>query len=316
MRCVRTALMAISIAALAGAAAGQWRADPKHPRPPLGNNPHPVIWGGQQPRPTPPAAPSQPAPSARPSPHREPPPAHAEHDRHDGHHRGAQIALANYFAARYLRGVYCYDAFGNPYFYYAYPQSYFPDQPFFGQPAVQPWMGFPAQPAEVEPAEETPAQLRGTNAHAVALSQKFVGYGDAQFAKGKYAEANDRYRKAAQAAPQSPDALFRQAFALAATGRYDLAVRAIKRGLALDETWPRSGFSLDDLYQGNAAAKETHLDSLAAAAQKRPNDANLLFLIGVYLYFDGQAERAAPFFRLAAQLAEGNAEYIVPFLTK
>jgi tetratricopeptide (TPR) repeat protein len=322
MRYVRLALAAVCVAAIGSAAAAAERRDSqKNPRQPLGNNPHPVTWGGQQPRLAQPAArpapPSHPSPTTRPAPARHEPPEHAEHDRRDNHHHDVDVRLARYLAARYLRGVY-YDAFGNPYFYdYGYPQVYYSDQMLLAPAASQPWMGFAAaaQPRDAEPPEDLRSQLRGTNAQAVARSQKFVGYGDALFAKGKYAEANDRYRKAAQAAPQLPDALVRQAFALGATGRYDLAARAIKRAVALDPTWPKSGFALDELYQGNAAAKETHLEALAAAAQKRPNDADLLFLVGVYLYFDGQAARARPFFGAAAQLAGGNAEHIAPFLS-
>ena len=93
-------------------------------------------------------------------------------------------------------------------------------------------------------------------------------------------------------------------------------MRAINRGLEIDPRWPESGFSLDELYKDNVAAKAAHLEALAAAAEKRPNDANFLFLIGVHLYFDGQAARAAPFFRAAAQLAPGNVENVLPFLAR
>ena len=78
-----------------------------------------------------------------------------------------------------------------------------------------------------EPPEPNPADQRATNAQATALGQKFIGYGDAWFAKGKYFDANARYRDAARTAPQLADAYFRQGFALAALGKYDAAVKAI-----------------------------------------------------------------------------------------
>jgi tetratricopeptide (TPR) repeat protein len=85
--------------------------------------------------------------------------------------------------------------------------------------------------------------LRGTNPEALALAWKFIGFGDAHFNNQKYSEALQRYRKAVRGAPQLADGYFRQGYALAAIGRYDLATRAIKRGLRLDPGWPRSNFS-------------------------------------------------------------------------
>jgi tetratricopeptide (TPR) repeat protein len=274
-------------------------------RQPLGNNPHPVIWGGKQQ--------AQPAPP----PQRSPPPQqqHAERGHHDSRHRDVDNrfyhAVAHYLRTNAYGWIpyYGYDyGYNYPYYYpYAYSPPYVPATGVYNPPAASDLD---------EPPEESRAQLRATNAASVARAQKFIGYGDALFARGKCAEANDRYRKAAQAAPQLADALFRQGFALAATGRYELAVRAIKRGLALDPKWPQSGFALDELYKDNMVDKAKHLEAMAAAAQKRPNDADPLFLIGVCLYFDGQAARAAPFLSLAAQLSGGNAEYVSPFLAK
>lgn len=319
MRYMRLALAAICVAAVGtGLAAAAPRDMQRNPSPPMGNNPHPVFRGGQPARPA--LRPSQrptPRPSSRPSVRPSQPsvrpsqPANANRQRYDNRNRNTNVNNANrvyYLGGSYLLG----NAFGYlPYYSYGYPCYY--NYPFvYYSPQV-----VPRHNADLtEPPDMDGAIQRATNAESVARGQTFIGYGDALFARGKYAEANDRYRKAAEAAPQLADALFRQGFALTATGRYDLAVRAIKRGLALDPTWPESGFALDELYQGNAAAKGQHFDLLAAAAQKRPNDADLLFLVGVYFYFDGQAARAAPFFQLAAQLAGGNAEYIVPFLAK
>jgi tetratricopeptide (TPR) repeat protein len=275
----------------------------------VGNISHPITWGGRPSMPAPQRPvvrnrqPSRPAPPPQRSSSRPATPSRANGQTHDNHRRDTNRDRVYYSAGSYVLG----GAYGwNPYYGYGYPyycRDYYPVVP---PPAVD-FTGLP---------EDNRSQQRATNAQSVALAQKFIGYGDALFAQGKYADANDRYRTAAESAPQLPDALFRQAFALAATGRYDLAVRAVKRGLDLDPRWPSSGFTLDELYKDNAAAKSDHLESLAAAAQKRPNDADLVFLMGVYFYFDGQAARAAPFFRVAAQLAPGNADYIAPFMAR
>jgi len=159
-----------------------------------------------------------------------------------------------------------------------------------------------------------PDNIRATNARSLALAWKFIGYGDAQFEEQKYVQANARYRKAARAAPRLGDSYFRQGFALLATGRYDLAADAMKRGLKLDPAWPGSDFTLEELYGPNALAKSGQLDALAKASEEEPNNADLLFLVGVFLHFDGQPGRARPFFQRAAQLAGGNDGHIRAFL--
>jgi tetratricopeptide (TPR) repeat protein len=227
------------------------------------------------------------------------------------------------------------DCYLNPYFY---PPSYYGG---YVPPAFltgDPWLGAMAMPGafgidprlananvfarprlndrDVDDAEPRKSADRSTNAQAVVLALKFIGYGDALFVQQKYAEANDRYRKAATSAPQLADPWFRQGFALAATGRYELAQNAFKRGLKLNPKWPKSGFDLDELYGPNAITKTAQLDAMANTAEENPNDAGLLFLIGVRLHFDGQADRAKVFFQRAAQLVGGdeNAEHVRAFL--
>jgi tetratricopeptide (TPR) repeat protein len=168
-----------------------------------------------------------------------------------------------------------------------------------------------AAPKEVPPKQPNP---RGTNQEAVSLGWRFIGYGDAHFADGKYSDAYQRYRKAVQAAPQLAAGYFRQGYALAAIGRYDLAAKALKRGLALDAGWPASGFSNDELYGQNELAKTAHLDAMAKAAQEQPNNADLMFLLGVYFHFDGDPDRAAVFFRRAAQLTGVEDAHLKVFL--
>ena len=117
-----------------------------------------------------------------------------------------------------------------------------------------------------------------------------------------------------RAAPQLADGYFRQGYALAAMGRYDLAARAIKRGLGLDPTWPRSDFNNHELYGDNRLAKTAQLDAMAKAAEEKPHDADLLFLLGVLLHFDGQPDRAATFFKRAGQLAGGDDAHLRAFM--
>jgi len=95
-------------------------------------------------------------------------------------------------------------------------------------------------------------------------------------------------------------------------GRYELALKALKRGLDLDPGWVRSDFRNDELYGPNQAAKRAHIDTLAKAATEGPEDPDLLFLLGVFLHFDGQADRAATFLQRADQL--GASAHVKAFL--
>ncbi len=216
------------------------------------------------------------------------------------------------------------------------PPIHIPAEELYGPRAVQRFMGVdhwfqqpqpstniiiqrgaePAGDAASVPPPEDAKPPRATNQQALNLAWRFIGFGDAHFGNSNYAEANDRYRKAATASPQLADSYFRQGYALMAMGRYDLAVGAIRRGLALAPGWPQSGFSNTELYGDNRQAKAAHLETLAAASEKAPNDADLLFLVGVCLHFDGKPERARPFFERADQLLAEDDAYVKAFLVE
>jgi len=213
-----------------------------------------------------------------------------------------------------------------PYPRYYVPPLIIPAETLYGPEPIKRLMGWdrPVQPRRnviiVPPPDDAPEaakpDLRGTNARSIELARKFIAIGDNHFANQRFIEANSRYRTAARAAPQLADVYFRQGFALAATGRYDLAAKALKRGLQHDPGWARSGFRLAALYGENRAAKTAHVEAMAAAAEKEPGNGDLLFLVGVYLHFDGHADRSGPFFQAAAKLAAGDDAHLRGFLEK
>jgi tetratricopeptide (TPR) repeat protein len=149
------------------------------------------------------------------------------------------------------------------------------------------------------------AAERGTNQRANNLAWRYISFGDAHFANQKYSEAYDRYKKAAQSGPQVADAWFRQGFALAALGRYEQAVKAIKRGLELRPDWAASDFTLDEIFGKDDVAKKSRLDAMTKAAEDDPNNGDLEYLLGLHLYFDGKPDKAAGFFHRSAELG-GN----------
>jgi tetratricopeptide (TPR) repeat protein len=159
----------------------------------------------------------------------------------------------------------------------------------------------------------SPPPVRIANAEALARGRQFIDYGDARFRRQQFTEAYQRYSKAGEAAPTLAIAYFRKAMAQAALGRYKPAVKSIERGMKLAPDWPQSGFRLDELYADNLAAKRMHFEQLATAAEKEADSADLMYLLGVELFFDGQPQRAQTFLARASELGTRR-EFVGGFL--
>ncbi len=159
----------------------------------------------------------------------------------------------------------------------------------------------PKPPADVPAAPRKP---NATNAEQKARAGRFIGFGDSQFEKQNYLAAIGRYKTAMSTAPDLAEAYFRQAFARVALGQYEAAASAFRRGLALRSNWRGTPFRLEDLYGKAPLPKNAHIEKLAMAVEDNPFDADLLFVLGLQLFFDGQADRAGVFLTRAAQLGE------------
>jgi tetratricopeptide (TPR) repeat protein len=157
-------------------------------------------------------------------------------------------------------------------------------------------------------------KVRISNAQALARGHRFIGFGDEQFRRQNHAGAYDRYKKASAAAPDLEQAYFRQAFALVALGRHEMAAAALRRGLRFQPDWARTRFWIGELYGDNQRSKTAHLEALAEAVAEQPENADLLFLLGVWLYCDRQPERARNFFLHARELEPGGVGHITAFL--
>ncbi|MEX2118296.1 MAG: tetratricopeptide repeat protein [Pirellulales bacterium] len=233
---------------------------------------------------------------------------------------------------------YYHDYYYDPYFRgpIVYPPLVVPAETMYGPQALRRFMGVDQPPAAapapapaiqagqaagggfgvLAPAAPDPARPKRppSNAEAVARSRQFITFGDEHFRQQKFANAYQRYKKAVAAAPDLADPWFRQGQTLLAMGRYDSAASALKRGLSLKPDWPRTAFRLDQLYGANQLAKTTHLEALARAATQKPDNADLMFLLGVQLYFDGQADRARNFFIRSRDLALDAGDHLFAFL--
>jgi tetratricopeptide (TPR) repeat protein len=214
------------------------------------------------------------------------------------------------------------------------PPLWIPPGALFGPQAVQRFIGADNPPQFVVPQTRVPPKQAGfgvlasnpplakaaqkpraTNADSRARSQRFIVLGDGYFAKQAYSDASQRYKLAVQAAPDMADGYFRQGLALVALGHYDAAARSLKRGLTLEPNWAATDFRLSTLYADNGLAKAAHIEALAQAALRAPSS-DVLFLLGVMLYFDGQPARAKPFLVRSRELAAGDDAHLDGFLRK
>jgi hypothetical protein len=159
-------------------------------------------------------------------------------------------------------------------------------------------------------------KLKATHAEQKARAGRYIGFGDTNFEQQKYHAAFTRYQTAIEIAPDVAESFFRQAFALVALGRYEKAAAAFRRGLQIRSDWRGTPFRLDELYGGAAVAKTQHIETLARAVEANPFDADLLLVLGMQLFFDGQADRAAVFFARAAQLGAHEDHLLDDFLGK
>jgi hypothetical protein len=155
---------------------------------------------------------------------------------------------------------------------------------------------------------------RISNAETRQKANRYISEGDELFRAQNFNSALQRYKQASSLAPDLAEAFWRQGHAFVATRNFDLAATAFKRAIALTENLGRGGFRLDDLYGTAAIAKAAHLENLAELALNRPRDADAYFLIGVFLNYDGNAERAAKFFDRASDLAGMSGGHIAVFL--
>ncbi|MFM9963936.1 MAG: hypothetical protein ACKV2Q_22265 [Planctomycetaceae bacterium] len=164
------------------------------------------------------------------------------------------------------------------------------------------------------PDEETVVRAVSASSRAAReRSQRIQAEGDRWLREGQHVKAYLRYLEAQREAEDRGEIYFRQAFVLAAMGRYPHAVSKLKRGLQVDPKYPRIGQTLDDVYGvENVEQKVDYLQRVADWANADVRDPDRLFLMGVMLHFD-EDSRAAEFFTAAVKLS-GRGPHLQAFL--
>jgi hypothetical protein len=233
------------------------------------------------------------------------------------------------------RGCYYYGGYPayNTFYCNSYPYGYgdyysgpvfAPAGAIYGPVAVRNFLGM-AEPTAPTPAAVKPTavvvkkfteprKVREASPEYRRKSDQFVAQGDMLFREQKYQQAVDRYKSAAEMAPNSAEAYWHKGHAYAATNRYELAASCFRRALTLNPDIDRGGFSLDKLYDDTRMAKEAHLEAIAGYCLEHPDTADAYFVLGVFLHYNGEADRAEKFFARAAELAGPDATYLACFV--
>ena len=218
-----------------------------------------------------------------------------------------------------------YGTYYNPqanYLAYNLPPVYQPAEIAYGPLAAKQFLGLSRnyamgplrRPTVAIPRVAVKPAVRVSNAEARRKADTYIAQGDELFREQKYHSAVQKYKAAAESAPNVAEAYWRQGHALVASNRYELAAGCFKRALAVDGDILRGGFSLDELYGSASVARQSHLEALAADALERSTSSDPYFVLGVFLQYDGQQARAAKFFHRAAELAAGDAGHIAWFI--
>jgi tetratricopeptide (TPR) repeat protein len=189
--------------------------------------------------------------------------------------------------------------------------SYSPSIDAAAEPGIRTSVAKPAAPL-LAPVSE--ALAGHSNVESRRKAERLIREADELFRVQNYHSALQKYKLAVSAAPDLAEARWRQGHALVATHNYALATDAFKRAITLADDQRRDGFQLNDLYGGASMAKAIHLESLAEWALTQDESSDAYFLIGLFLHYDGQRDRAIKFFARASELAGPSAGHIVAFL--
>ena len=218
----------------------------------------------------------------------------------------------------YMEFAHPWNRWGSYYSVYTtrwLPPIYQPPGLLFGPEAVQRFLGIDLSGHPLPNQRHTSGStVRKSNAETRRRAERIMDLGDRCFSGQRYHQALQHYRTASSVARDVAEPYFRQGHALIALGQFDRAAGTFKRAVAMRPSLQRSGFALTEIYQDNKIGKEAHLEALAKAAWRHERDDDLLFLLGLFLHYDGQAERANNFFRKALELAGPRRSHLLPFL--
>ena len=119
-------------------------------------------------------------------------------------------------------------------------------------------------------------------------SMRAQAQGDTWFRQQEYHKAYDRYKAAVSDAPDRGEAHLRLAVVYTALGHLDLAVRQLKRGMAVDPQFTTKAEPLNKIFgEGNSIAQSAVVHKATLWTKEDVRDPDRLFLLGTLLYLQG-----------------------------
>lgn len=135
--------------------------------------------------------------------------------------------------------------------------------------------------------------------------EALVRKADQAWRRGQYELAADRYEQALEREPARLETWLRLAFAALASEDWDRSLAAFRSAAKLRGDLEPGDFDLGSIY-ADRSVKLQHLDQLAKAALRRPDSPDMWLLVGTFLWFDGQSERAGKFLAKAQTLSRSE----------
>jgi len=160
---------------------------------------------------------------------------------------------------------------------------------------------------------QTRVRVRPSTPEKQAKSIHAQAEGDVYMKRLRFLNAYEKFKYAVGVANDRPEPYFRLAYALAAIGSYDSAIKYLKQGITLDPQWPVHGDKLIGVFgDDNRLAILSLIERVTGWVRDDIRDPDRLFLMGVLLHFNDD-NRAGQFFEAAYRLA-GGGDHLLVFL--
>lgn len=242
------------------------------------------------------------------------------------YHAGSHFCPPAIYPPIYVDGFAAYGGYGLPYGGLAYAPTWSlfnpvdTSLPLDQQAVLQEWLQDESRqwtsPLESLPVERLPRRFVKPSTDAAKIrSVRFEHSGDLHLQALEFDAAGRDYQDAMMTAQDRPEPYFRLALVEVASKHFSEAVRNLQLGLQLDADWPFTGPTLDELIgEQNRLPKLQLKQYVLDWVQQDIRDPDRLFLLGVLLHMDNDAERAAQLFETAARL-DGLKQHLHAFLT-
>lgn len=205
-----------------------------------------------------------------------------------------------------------------PAYYPVYTQPVYVEEPVYVETPVY----VPVDPAIVSAGGTSSAfvapssgyeQGGGSLGIAPEELQELMAEGTQLFWDGQYDEAARLFLRVAMEDPNNVDAHFAYASARFATGDYNVAAVATRKGVKLFPEIVDSMFDIRDRY-GDATHFEHHLRRLEERVREWPDDLDARIVLGFVAHFSGAREWAAETFRWVLSRSQADADLAMIFL--